>query len=178
MLVVVFDVETTGLIENPAKRLALQPEIISFASVSATLAEGEIFNDYYKIIKPKNNINQIITNITGLTNSTLKQFGVPIEDCLDKIIEILEDGPIVLGQNVQFDVTMIELECARYGKTIKWPPKIDLVQNAIHLRGYRLTLTELHKELFGEAFEGAHEANVDVRITAKCAIAMYQKGLL
>lgn len=177
MLVTVFDTETTGLIDNPARRLALQPEIISLASVCVTLAEGEIFNEYYKLFKPKKPFGQDIVKITGLTNELLMN-APSIEDHLDEIIARLEDAPMIIGQNVQFDMNMIELECSRYGKTIKWPMRIDLVQHAIYLKGYRLTLTDLHMELFGTDFESAHQANVDVRITAKCAIEMYKRGML
>jgi hypothetical protein len=39
-------------------------------------------------------------------------------------------------------------------------------------------LTNLHIELFGSEFEGAHQASVDVAITCKCAIELFKRGLL
>jgi DNA polymerase III epsilon subunit-like protein len=73
---------------------------------------------------------------------------------------------------------MINLECKRYDKEIKWPKTLDLVENSIFVKGYRLSLTNLHKELFGTDFAGAHDATVDVRITIKCAIEMFKRGWL
>lgn len=177
MLALVFDTETSGLIDNPARRLALQPEIISFASVTVSLSSGQIFDEYYKIFKPKKPVSKEIEKITGLTNTILMN-APSIEDHLNEIIIKLELGTTIVGQNIQFDKSMIEIECQRYGKTIKWPPCLDLVQNAIYVKGYRLTLTDLHMELFGREFPDAHRANVDVAITAKCAVEMYKRGML
>jgi DNA polymerase III epsilon subunit-like protein len=74
---------------------------------------------------------------------------------------------------------MIELECRRYKyPPPRWPRILDLVQNTIHLKGYRLSLTNLHLELFGIAFESAHDAAVDCTATSKCAIELFKRGLL
>jgi DNA polymerase III epsilon subunit-like protein len=97
---------------------------------------------------------------------------------IDDILLCLEDSSLLIGQNVRYDMDMVELECRRYNKTIKWPPILDLIQNTIHLKGYRLSLTNLHIELFGSEFEGAHQASVDVAITCKCAIELFKRGLL
>lgn len=172
-----FDTETSGLIDNPARRLALQPEIISFASVNVDLAEGIISGAHYRLYKPNKPISQEIVKITGLTNEMLMHARTILND-IDEIIARLEAAPVIIGQNIQFDKSMIELECARYERNIKWPPLLDLVQNAIYVKGYRLTLTDLHMELFGRAFPDAHKANVDVEITARCAIEMFKRGML
>jgi DNA polymerase III epsilon subunit-like protein len=177
MLALVIDTETTGLIDNPARRLAIQPEIISFASLNVTLSDGDIFNEYYRVFQPKKPVSAEITKITGFTNSILAN-APSIEDYLDDIKERIEDAPILIGQNIQFDINMVNLECQRYDKVIKWPMSIDLVQHAIYLRGYRLTLTNLHIELFGTTFPEAHKALEDARITAKCAIEMHKRGIL
>jgi hypothetical protein len=75
-------------------------------------------------------------------------------------------------------MAMVTLECDRLGKKIKWPKTLDLVENSIFLKGYRLSLTNLHIELFGTDFAGAHAADTDVKMTIKCAIEMFKRGWL
>jgi DNA polymerase III alpha subunit (gram-positive type) len=177
MIATVFDTETTGLIINPARRLDTQPEIISIAIQSADLQEGTLLNSYYKIFKPNKSISEEITKITGFTNDSVSE-APPIKDHLDEIIFRLEACPLIIGQNIDFDMNMIRLECQRYNRVIKWPAVQDLVANTIHLKGYRLSLKNLHIELFGEEFKGAHQADVDVAMTIKCAVELYKRNLL
>jgi ATP-dependent DNA helicase DinG len=177
MKATVFDTETTGLIINPARKLDTQPEIISIAIQSVDLQTGELFNNYYKVFKPIKPISEEITKITGFTNESVLG-APPIKDHIDEIISILKDSNLIIGQNIDFDMNMIRLECQRCNRVILWPPVQDLVANTIHLKGYRLSLKNLHIELFGEEFKGAHQADVDVAMTIKCAVELYKRGLL
>jgi DNA polymerase III epsilon subunit-like protein len=177
MIATIFDTETTGLIINPARKLDAQPEIISFASVTVVLDTGERSNVYYKIFKPVKPVSKEISDITGFNDDNLKDCP-PIFHHIDEMLNILEKASLIIGQNITFDKSMFELECQRYKRTIKWPKVMDLVENTIHIKGYRLSLTNLHKELFGHDFDSAHRADVDVMITAKCAIELFKRGLL
>lgn len=177
MIATIFDTETTGLIINPARKLDSQPEIISIAIQSVNLQTAELYEQYYRIIKPTKPVDEDITRITGFTNGDLEDCN-PMTNYIDEIIQRLEAPPLIIGQNISFDMNMVELECMRYNKTIKWPKHLDLVENTIHIKGYRLSLTNLHIELFGQGFESAHRADVDVLVTCKCAIELYKKGLL
>jgi DNA polymerase III epsilon subunit-like protein len=178
MIATIFDTETTGLIDNPARKLDTQPEIISLAIQSVNLMTEEIYDRYYEEFKPQKSISNTITNITGITNEQLKNAG-PIERALPNIIPRLRSASLLIGQNIRFDMDMIELECRRYNYPIsRWPKTLDLIQNTIHLKGYRLSLTNLHLELFGTPFEGAHDAGVDCTTTCKCAIELFKRGLL
>jgi DNA polymerase III epsilon subunit-like protein len=178
MITVVFDTETTGLIINPARSLALQPEIISLAAQEFDLETGEQFSHYYGEFKTVKPVSEEITRITGLTNEHLSTCQ-SIEKELPIIINMLRSAPLLIGQNIRFDQDMVELECRRYKyPPITWPKTLDLVQNSIHLKGYRLNLTNLHIELFGTEFKDAHDARTDAMITAKCAVEMFRKGML
>jgi DNA polymerase III epsilon subunit-like protein len=177
MIATIFDTETTGLIINPARRLGAQPEIISFASVTVSLDTGERSNIYYEIFKPTKPISQEISDITGFTNENIKD-RPPIYQHIDDMLNILEKASLIIGQNITFDKSMFELECQRYNRKIKWPMSLDLVEHTIYLKGYRLSLTNLHLELFGVGFESAHRADIDVAATVRCAIEMFKRGML
>lgn len=177
MIAVIFDTETTGLIENPARSLDKQPEIISIAIQKLNLQTGEFFEKHYFIFKPTKPVSELITKITGFTNEYLNNMPL-ITDYMEEIILVLESAPLIIGQNINFDMSMVNLECRRYHREIKWPKSLDLIENTIHLKGYRLSLTNLHLELFGVTFPDAHQADVDVAMTAKCAIELFKRGML
>jgi hypothetical protein len=73
---------------------------------------------------------------------------------------------------------MIDTEFNRIGMKIDWPRTICTVEETICIRGYRLSLTELHKEFCGEPFEGAHRAMVDVRALLRCVEKLYDRGFI
>jgi DNA polymerase III epsilon subunit-like protein len=177
MRAVVFDTETTGLIINPGRSLALQPEIISLAAQPFDLETGELSEIYYRIFKPTRPISEEITKITGFTNEFLND-KPSITDSIDEIIIILERAQLIIGQNITYDKGMFELELRRNNKRIIWPMCLDLVEHSIYLKGYRLSLTNLHLELFGVGFESAHRADIDVAATVRCAIEMYKRKML
>jgi DNA polymerase III epsilon subunit-like protein len=174
---VVFDTETTGLIINPARSLALQPEIISFAAQEFELDGGEKFSSYYQEFKPTKPVSEEITKITGFNNDYLST-KPSIVDHIDDITVLLERAQLLIGQNITFDKGMVELELRRCNKKIIWPMSLDLVEHTIYLKGYRLSLTNLHLELFGTTFEDAHQSNVDVDATYRCAVELFKRGLL
>jgi DNA polymerase III alpha subunit (gram-positive type) len=178
VIATVFDTETTGLIENPARKLDSQPEIIALAIQDVDLETGAMINHYYNLFRPIKLISQEITKITGITNEQVEN-KESIQHHLPYIIRRFCGTRLLIGQNIRFDMDMIELECRRYSwPPFTWPSAMDLIQNTIHLRGYRLSLKNLHIELFGEEFKGAHDAWIDCTITCKCAIELYRRGML
>jgi DNA polymerase III epsilon subunit-like protein len=178
MKVTVFDTETTGLIINPARKLDAQPEIVSIAILKIDLYEAKMEDMYYKLFKPSKSIPQHAFKIHGISDEDVKNCPRIYHHLTDEIIPLFEESNLIIGQNINFDMSMVDLECKRYSRPIKWPKALDLVENSIFLQGYRLSLIDLHIELFGKEFEGAHKADTDVRITAKCAIEMYKRRWL
>ena len=178
MQAVIFDTETTGLINNPARKLDAQPEIVSLAALQVELDEAKIGSLYYKLFRPSRPIPDEAIKVHGITNEYVRDMK-SIESELPFIVPLLKSGKLIIGQNVRFDMDMVELECRRYNYPHpRWPLAFDLVENSIFLKGFRLSLTNLHVELFGKEFSGAHKADTDVQITAKCAIEMRRRGWL
>jgi DNA polymerase-3 subunit epsilon len=178
MKAIIFDTETTGLIINPARKLDTQPEIVSIAVLSVELDIPRMEDLYYKMFRPSRPIAADAIKVHGITNEYVKDMP-SIEMELPFLIPKLRSGDLIIGQNVRFDMDMVEFECRRYNTPPpKWPRALDLVENSIFLKGFRLSLSNLHMELFGMQFEGAHKADTDVQITAKCAIEMRKRGWL
>jgi hypothetical protein len=61
---------------------------------------------------------------------------------------------------------------------IKWPDKICTVEQTVHLKGYRVSLSVLHETLFGMPFTGAHRAKVDVSALLFICKELYRIGEL
>lgn len=173
----IFDTETTGLIDNRSLPLDKQPEIIEFYGVNVDLATGEEWNEIDELIKPKRPPDETITRITGLTEEDLKDkpdWSVFAE----RIGFELATAPLVIAHNLSFDREMVDIEMERQGKAVTWPALLCTVEATIHLKGFRLNLTDLHTHLFGEGFPKAHRAKNDVTALVRCCVELYKLGEL
>jgi len=181
----VFDTETTGLIRNRTLKLEKQPEIIEFYGCLTDLKTGKIKKELDTFLAPSKALSDIpapgdrktITEITGITNEMLK--GAPtFKEKAKEIVTLIEKSPIVIAHNASFDKEMINIEAERLGITIMWPRIICTVEATIALKGFRLSLSALHEELFNEPFTGAHRAKVDVSALVRCCVELFQRGFL
>lgn len=93
------DVETTGLTETD--------EVIQFSAVKVDIATWEITDTcsfYINIGRP---LPDIIVNLTGITDATLKNEGISKEEAAQKVLAFIQDATIC-GHNVNFDVKKIQ----------------------------------------------------------------------
>lgn len=171
----VYDTETSGLVENRTIKLEKLPEIIEFYGAYVDLATGEVEMEIDTLIKPQSPIASEITKITTITNEMLKD-APPFSELADIIADTIGDAGFLLAHNASFDKEMVDIEFERLGRKIKWGRILCSVEATIHLKGYRLSLSALHEELFGEPFAGAHRAKVDVTALIRCARELYRRG--
>jgi len=85
------------------------------------------------------------------------------------------------AHNLAYDMEMLEFEFKRLNDTLKglWnKPLICTVEQTVHLRGIRLSLSALHEYLFNEKFEGAHRAKADVQAQVRCFMELKKRGEL
>jgi DNA polymerase-3 subunit alpha len=186
MIAVVFDTETTGLIQNHSIKIDQQPEVIEFYGAEVDLADdGKILNEIDLLIKPKRPLSdtpdfgskKTITQITGITNEMLADCK-PFGKVANEIEFLLTTAKYVIAHNVSFDQEMIDMEFERLHRMMIWPRTICTVESTIHLKGGRLSLTKLHEHLFGMAFTDAHRAKHDVQALIRCCVELYKRGLL
>lgn len=185
MKAIVFDTETTGLIKNRTLKLEQQPEIIELYAAEVNLKTGKILKEIDTLIKPARPLSdkpnpgekKTITDITGITNEML-QDAPSMKEVAPKIFQFLGNGPILIAHNASFDREMLELEAQRLSIEPKFPRFICTVEQTISLKGYRLTLSNLHQELFNEPFTGAHRAKVDVAALIRCCKELFKRGVL
>lgn len=185
MKAVLFDTETTGLVRNRTLKLDQQPEVIEFYACAANLKTGKITKELDTLIKPAKPLSdtpapgdkKTITQITGITNEMLKNAKL-FKDHAKAIIKMLSSAPVVIAHNASFDRDMIEIEAERLGIEFKWPKVLCTVEQTIHMKGHRLSMSALHQELFGEPFLGAHRAKADVQALLKCCVELHKREIL
>ncbi len=90
------DIETTGLI--PA-----YDEIIELSAIK--VRDNEIIDKYSTLVKPEYEVDEFITELTGITNEMLLN-SPNIKDVLEQFINFIGDD-IVVGYNVNFDINFI-----------------------------------------------------------------------
>jgi DNA polymerase-3 subunit epsilon len=177
MKALLFDTETDGLIDNLTIAIDRLPNVLEFYGCYADLGSGEIDQELNLLIKPPKPIPAEVTGITGIDDSMVADapsFG----DVSNQIKLFIESAPLVIAHNLSYDRDVINTEFRRLGQTIAWPPGLCTVEQTIHIKGFRLSLSALHETLFSEPFSGAHRAKVDVQALLRCCVRLYEQGEL
>jgi len=117
--------------------------------------------------------------------------GIPLADALAQLAaEIASHSPtLYVGHNVSFDrpIVLHEYERIPLRENLSSLPAFCTMKGTTYIcrlprrlgRGYKWpTLQELHRHLFGQSHASAHDAESDVRATAKCYFALLKRGLI
>jgi len=172
----IFDTETTGLVENMTTRMDHQPEIIEFCGIRINPDSGEVLDELDILIKPIIPITDEITKMNNITNEMVED-APTFKKVASKIRDFIEASAVVVAHNAAFDRDMVDLEFKKLKMTkVAWPHLICSVEQTIHLTGFRLSLSALHEYLFKEKFAGAHRARVDVEALARCMVELRKRG--
>lgn len=122
----------------------------------------------------------------NMSTERCEEFGIPLSEAVSKFLADMDNAQYLIAHNMAFDSNVIGAEFIRLGVTqTKNPRQFCTMQESTNVckipsfRGYKWpTLTELHTHLFGEGFEGAHDAADDVKACAKSFFKMKKDGLI
>lgn len=177
---IVFDTETTGLVNLEAADLSAQPHIIEFAGIKLddqTLEEQERLS---LLLDPGFSISEEITKITGLT--TLDLEGQPsFAEEFATIAEFFLGERTMVAHNLAFDKDLLRFELMRIGRELSFPwpyNQLCTVEASYGIKNHRLSLTALHKHAFGTEFKGAHRAMNDVEALVSCIKWLRNEGMM
>jgi DNA polymerase-3 subunit epsilon len=171
MIAVCFDFETTGLTLHPLARLELQPRAIEFGGVLIDNS-GTILETLSLIIDPEQEIEPIITKITGLTNDDLR--GKPkFKDVFSELNRMFAAADLMVAHNLPFDTAILDLELQRMKMVeFAWPRmSMCTVQSYMEQWGRRPKLTELYEHVIGRPLLQTHRASDDATALAEIVIA-------
>lgn len=177
MRALLLDTETDGLIDNLTIAIDKLPNVLEFYGCLADLRTGEIEQELNTLVRPPKSIPAEVTGITGIDDEMVAQ-APPFKDVAEQIKNFIESAPLVIAHNMSYDRDVINTEFKRLGTEVRWPPVLCTVEQTIHIKGFRLSLSALHETLFGEPFAGAHRAKVDVQALLRCCVRLSEQGEL
>lgn len=179
MLICLFDTETTGLLKPSPAGLDQQPYIIELYAciVDENFKLQREFETFLNVDFP---LEDIIKKITNITDEML--VGQPkFAEIADKFAEFMTGVDAIVAHNLNFDSSMLANELIRCDRLIKFPwPRhhICTVERTMGLKGYRLKLSDLHKEVTGKDFADAHRAKNDVHALVRAFRGLVDKGII
>jgi len=183
-----FDTETTGLPKNwkaPVNDLNNWPRMVQLAYLlfdnkGAKLSEGSF------IVKPNGyTIPKEASNIHGITTERAHAEGINLSDVLKYFQSHIDQSEFLVAHNMSFDEKIVGAEFLRLGlrNSTLTKDKICTMNSTTNFcaipgpYGHKWPkLSELHYKLFNENFEDAHDASVDIKITAKCFWRLKELG--
>ena len=154
----VIDLETTGF----------DPSFDNIIEIAALRVRGgEIVDSFSTLVKPYDEIDEFITELTGITNDMLSTAPAP-EEIFPSVREFIGED-IIVGHNVNFDINFLY---DWFEIILKEPFTNDFIDT---MRIARKALPELpHHRLkdvsdaVGVVPGGAHRATADCRTTFDC----------
>lgn len=190
-----FDTETTGLCEFKQPYTDnRQPDILQLAAILST--ENQIYSEFKAIIDPSRispdwKTDPVAEKTHEITRDMVLDGGISTRSSLIFFGGLMERADVGVCHNVDFDRKLILTAAHRAGGSLLIERILSMktyctMQNSVDLckipfpsgRGYKWpNLLELHKFLFGETFDGAHDALEDVRACRRCYYEMRRRGL-
>lgn len=192
--ILIFDVETSGLIPKGCKWNENYMEFPNIVSIAWIIGDKE----EYHIIKPFGyEIPEESTEVHGITTEQALNEGENFADIITKFIQDCLNAKMICGHNIHFDTSIVKANILRFmgqsqfdgykvedalfkGKridtmtsTMKW---VDA--RAMNGRLKFPNLTELYHRCFPHQDFDAHNAMADVRAVRDCLPKLIELGLV
>ena len=125
---------------------------------------------------PGKPLSEEVQRITGIKPEQVA--GQPkFSERAAEVKAMIEGADAVVAHNLSYDMAVVDFEMERAGLVVEWPAeRVCTVESTEHLKGFRLSLSALHEELFGEPFSGAHRARADVEALTRCYLHLVEMG--
>lgn len=185
-----FDTETTGLPKNwkaPVSDLNNWPRLVQLAYLIYN-ENGSLIEKKDYIIKPSGfTIPYESSKVHGITTEKALSLGVSLSSVLTEFISAAKKSNLLIAHNMSFDEKIMgaELFRSKMENIVASSRKMCTMLKTVDYcqipgtYGYKWpTLQELHKTLFGQGFEDAHNALTDVTVTAKCFFELKRIGVI
>ncbi len=186
-----FDVETTGLPKNykaPITDSGNWPRLVQIGWAIYN-GLGERLKEQEYNIKPVGFIiSKEVSDIHRVTHEIAMKTGKDLLEVITEFQKDAESSTHLVAHNINFDIKIIGAELHR----MELPTEAFMNMNKICTMlktvsyckipgkfGYKWAkLEELYEKLFGEAFEDAHNALVDVKAMVRCFWKLKEKAIL
>ncbi len=182
----IYDTETTGLPKNdqaPLTDFENWPRLIQLAWQLHD-EDGEVIEVQNYLIKPEGFIiPRGAEKIHGISTERAEREGSDLHEVLEIFSKSLTRTNIIVGHNVEFDNTVMQVEFLRKEMPCSISDKIIIDTKEVSTeycalpggRGGKFKwpkLSELYFKLFQTDFDAAHNASADVQATARCFLEL------
>jgi len=182
-----FDTETTGVPKDYKAPAIEWPRMVQLAWLMHN-EKREVVDSGNLIIKPEGfKIPKAAADIHGITDEIALEKGTDLKEVLIVFKERLDTAKYIIGHNVSFDRKILRGELIRKEIEYDSSEKIKICTMMLSTKycaipnkfGFKWPkLQELHEKLFGEGFEGAHDASADIKATARCFWKLIDLGII
>jgi len=184
-----FDTETSGLPRNwsaPASDVGNWPRLVQLGWLCCDGA-GQLLRSQQYLVKPQGfQITGEAVEVHGITTAVALRDGVDLGPVLAEFAADVGASRVVVAHNLDFDQRVIQAEFHRAQLADPFAGKTrvcTMKETADFCRlpgkyGYKWpNLTELHRQLFGEPFDGAHGALADAEACMRCFFHLRERGV-
>ena len=186
-----FDTETTGIPKDykaPCTNTDNWPRLIQLGWL-LTDAEGRILSEGNHIVRPDGfEIPKAASDLHGITTEFALENGKPLLDVIFAFGADLNQAECVIGHNLDYDLHIVGAEYVRLGydsRIMFARPTLCTMQATIQYCNIPgrfgpkwPKLMELYTKLFGQEFDGAHDAMADIVATKECFFELIRRGVV
>ena len=168
MYVIYFDTETTGIDPEKDKVIELAFEVYD---------GGDKFYEYDKLLAIGEEVPKKITNITGISTKMIEDEGINPTAAVHNIKRYLDDAPLMVAHNAQFDLNFIyqlliryynEDEVMRLLSECMWLDTLTIIRDR---KSYPHKLKDM-VEHYNVTAGNFHRAGDDAGVLHDCVLAM------
>ena len=185
-----FDTETTGLPRRwnaPLTDSDNWPRMVQLAWIICDRS-GNTIESRDAVIRPEGFVIPAeVSRLHGITTEKAMDVGEPIRAVLEEFSDKMDGCGMLVGHNISFDECIVgaEFERQRMMTSLFFKSKCCTMKSAVNYcklpgrNGYKAPrLSELHRFLFREEFENAHNALADVEATVRCFWRLKELGVI
>jgi exonuclease RNase T and DNA polymerase III len=186
-----FDTETTGIPNDykaPCTNTDNWPRLIQLGWL-LTDAAGRILSEGNHIVRPDGfEIPKAASDVHGITTEFALENGKPLLDVIFAFGADLNQADCMVGHNLDYDLHIVGAEYVRLGydsRIMFARPTLCTMQATIQFCNIPgrfgpkwPKLMELYTKLFGQEFDGAHDAMADIRATKDCFFELLKRGIV
>ncbi|MBN2614973.1 MAG: DNA polymerase III subunit alpha [Bacteroidales bacterium] len=188
----IYDTETTGLPKNdqaPLTDFDNWPRLVQLAWQLHD-EQGELIEVQNFIVKPDGFIiPRGAEKVHGISTERAQKEGHDLKEVLKVFSESVAKADIIIGHNIEFDNTIMQVEYLRMELACQLDQKtiIDTKEASTDYcaipggRGGKFKwpkLSELYLKLFGTDFDASHNASADVQATARSFFELLRLGVI
>lgn len=186
-----FDTETTGIPNDykaPCTNIDNWPRLIQLGWL-LTDAVGRILSEGNHIVRPDGfEIPKAASDVHGITTEFALENGKPLLDVIFAFGADLNQADCMVGHNLDYDLHIVGAEYVRLGydsRIMFARPTLCTMQATIQFCNIPgrfgpkwPKLMELYTKLFGQEFDGAHDAMADIVATKDCFFELIRRGVV